>query len=139
MSSSNNPHIIGASPDDASVMSYLLLVGKFVHVPGHLSIGSCSEQNARENTLISPQLERGMVAPGAHCNPPGTSMHPHVESTMVLFIKNMYIQYVQLCEICRNIQEYVWECIRSIFTQITSLSGSLPVNFKISLKWFSLV
>ena len=58
MSSSKNPHVISASPDDTPMMSYLLLVGKSVHAPGHLSISSCSEWNTRANALISPQLER---------------------------------------------------------------------------------
>ena len=57
------------SPDDIPMMSYLLLVGKFEHVTGHLSIGICSEQNAVVNALIIPQLKGGeMAAPGACCN-----------------------------------------------------------------------
>ena len=47
------------SLNDAPMMSYLLLVGRSVHVPGHLSEGSHSEQNAEVNALISPHLEEG--------------------------------------------------------------------------------
>ena len=45
------------SPDDALMMSYLLLVGKSVHAPGHLSGGSHSEWNAEANGLIGPHFE----------------------------------------------------------------------------------
>ena len=69
MSSSKNPHTIGTSPDDIPMMSYLLLVGKFAHVPDHLSIGIHSEWNARVNALIIPQLKGGeMVVPGTCCD-----------------------------------------------------------------------
>ena len=69
MLSSKTPHIIGTSPDDAPMMSYYLLVGKYVHAPGHLSVGSCSEQNTRANALISYQLKGGeMAAPGTCCD-----------------------------------------------------------------------
>ena len=42
------------SPDDALITSYLLLAGKSVHAPGHLSGGGCSEWNAKMNSLIGP-------------------------------------------------------------------------------------
>ena len=66
MSSSKNPYIIGVSPDNALMMSYLLMTGKSVYVPVHLSMGSHSEQNARVNTLIGLQFERGKWQPQAH-------------------------------------------------------------------------
>ena len=69
MSSSKNPHIIGTSPDNIPMMSYLLLVvGKSAHAPGYLSIDSFSEQNTGVNTLIIPQLKGEMAAPGACCD-----------------------------------------------------------------------
>ena len=53
------PHIIGTSPHDVLMMSYLLLAEKSVHVPGYLSRGSRSEQNAEANALIGPPFEEG--------------------------------------------------------------------------------
>ena len=63
MSSSRNPHIISASPDDAPVMSYLLLAGMSVHASGNLSGGSCSEWNAEVNALIGLHYEGGNGGP----------------------------------------------------------------------------
>ena len=54
------------SPDDTLMMSYLLLVGKSVHAPGHLSVGSHSDQNAGANALIGPQLKGGKWQSQAH-------------------------------------------------------------------------
>ena len=53
------PHIIRMSPDDVPMTSYLLLARKSAHVPSHLSGGSCSEQNSKVNTLITPYFEEG--------------------------------------------------------------------------------
>ena len=47
------------SPDDALMVSYLLLAGKSLYVPGHLSEGSCSQQNAKVNALVGLHLEEG--------------------------------------------------------------------------------
>ena len=41
------------------MISYLPLVGKSVHMPGHLSGGGHSEQNAKANALISPHFKEG--------------------------------------------------------------------------------
>ena len=68
MSSSENHHVISVSPDDALMTSYLLLVGKYANVPGHLSVSRCSEQNARVNAPTDPHLEREMAAPGTCCD-----------------------------------------------------------------------
>ena len=51
------------STDDALMMSYLLLAGKSVHAPGHLSIGSDCEWNTRVNTLIGCQFKGGKWQP----------------------------------------------------------------------------
>ena len=53
--------------------------------------------------------------------------------------KTCILKYVQLCEICRNIQEYYLECIKSMSMYMTSLRGSLLVIFKFRLKALSLV
>ena len=42
MASSENPHVIGTSPDDALMTSYLLLAGRSAHAPSNLSGGSHS-------------------------------------------------------------------------------------------------
>ena len=44
---------------DVLMMSYLLLVGKSAHVPGHLSVGSHSELNTKVKALIVPSHEEG--------------------------------------------------------------------------------
>ena len=53
------PHIIGTSPHDAPVISYILLVGKSVHAPGDLSRGSHFEQNIKVKALIGPHFKEG--------------------------------------------------------------------------------
>ena len=52
-------YIIGTSPDDTLMMSYLLLVGMYVHMPGHLSGGGHSEWNGEVHALINPHFEEG--------------------------------------------------------------------------------
>ena len=50
-------------------MSYLLLAGKFAHVPGYLSGGSCPEWDAEVATLgTPPNYEEEMAAPGRYCD-----------------------------------------------------------------------
>ena len=63
MSSSKNVHIIGTSPDDTLMISYLLLAGKSAHVPGNLSRGSHLEWNAKVNALIGPHFKEGNGSP----------------------------------------------------------------------------
>ena len=57
MLSSKYAHVIGKSPDDALMISYLLFVQKSIQVPGHLSGGGHSEGNITANALISPHFE----------------------------------------------------------------------------------
>ena len=47
----HKPYVIGMSPHDVPMTSYLLLAGKSVHVPGYLSRGGQSEQNTKVNAL----------------------------------------------------------------------------------------
>ena len=53
----------------------------------------------------------------------------------------MYIKIVQLHEICKNLQEYIWECIKSVSMYMSSPGGSLPIILKISylngFLWFN--
>ena len=37
-----------------------------MHVPGHLSSGSCSEQDAEVAALVDPSLSRGKWLTGVH-------------------------------------------------------------------------
>ena len=69
------------SLDDAPMTSYLLLVGKSVHVPGHLSGGSCSEQNTKVNTLIGHHFKERN----------GDSRHTLCH---IFNIYNIYIKYI---------------------------------------------
>ena len=52
-------HVISTSTHDIQMMSYLLLAGKPAHVPGYLSGGSYSEQNAKGDALIGPPFKEG--------------------------------------------------------------------------------
>ena len=47
--------------------SYILLEGRSVHAPGHLSVDSHSEWNARVSALIGPHFEEGNG--GLSCTP----------------------------------------------------------------------
>ena len=62
------PNTIAMSPYNTPMCHNLFWVGKSAHVPGHLSVGHCSEQNTKVDVLLVPFAKGEMATPGVYCD-----------------------------------------------------------------------